>query len=1174
MTAPVGNAPIELLADLAPTYAANREDQRRKEMMEEIRQLDLAEQEEEGPGVVKRAGKDIVAGIIESPSAVAHGVAEVLPDAVLAARDIAEFFENRIGTDVVKSATSGGAGGEEFIRRMEAYAESEERTVTGNIIREGVNFMTVFLPLVGQLGKAKWVKQIGEIGKKTKTGVRLTKDMLAGAAADITVTDTARVRLEAMLKEDPTLRGPVEEFLAADPADEAVNARLKMALVGAGLGVLGDGVFLGLKALRASRIAKRELRAELELTEEGIEALRKEQAKSLGVKPEEVRIFGGDPKAPVLKPDEVGKQQLRAARKRIKDAEAEVRERFPALSPADISARAEKESAAIGDFLHQVETTGDTEKLMQDLTDVFAESVDVARRGVQTHEATKKAADLLGLSVEQLLSRRGGQALNDAETIAYQRIWVTVGERVADLADMATGPNATALDKFRFRKGVSLFHAINLQVLGARAEAGRAVQAWRIKVGGNVERARMVAHLLEESGGEEVASTLARAISAANKRGFTPGQMNQLIRGGAWGKTHAVMREWFVLGLLWRPSTHAVNLTSNTIVPLLSVAERALGRGFSKLDGTDAIVAGEAMIMLKAMTAGYQANFHLIAQSISKGFEKHVLRRAVKEIEPPAIVQQSRRYVGEATQKLEERLGALSSDALGVDPRSGLGRAVDVAGQTTRVPGRLLLAEDRFFKTIGFWMELNAQAHRSAVKEGAEKGWDASRTAEKFQELLMDPPEHIRLAAVDNALYQTFTQATDGRAARLLYKFRDIPVVGWFFAPFARTPLNLLRYTFERTPAAPLVGQWSADIAAGGARRDIAMARMALGSALGLVFADWAWEGHVQGASPRDKGIRDAMERQGLQADSLRIGDHTFRINRVDPLGMQLSVSASLSNLIKGYLIEEEDFPAIEEVAAGVGVAISDSVLGKTWFTGISNLVSAMSYPDRYMPALLRRSVTSLLPASSALRTTRDLSNPEVPEYGTMGEALISNIMFLEQRLARRHDLWGHQIVMDVVNVFSPARVKKVTPSPIDQEMIDNGFGIQRIQRRTSFGGADVNFREFPHVYEAYVKLAGNEAKNPRTGLGAEDFLNQLVKEPSFQTLSRGPDGMRASRIRTWVTRYRKLAQAELLFDPQGRYQGLEFQKFRAMVGAGVLEKQALRIRQSPEQPSPLQVPQ
>ena len=190
-----------------------------------------------------------------------------------------------------------------------------------------------------------------------------------------------------------------------------------------------------------------------------------------------------------------------------------------------------------------------------------------------------------------------------------------------------------------------------------------------------------------------------------------------------------------------------------------------------------------------------------------------------------------------------------------------------------------------------------------------------------------------------------------------------------------------------------------------------------------------------------------------------------------------------------------------------------------------------------------------------------------------MGEALISNIMFLEQRLARRHDLWGKQIVMDVVNVFSPARVKKVENSPIDQEMIDNEFGIPRIQRRTSFGGADVNFREFPHVYEAYVKLAGNEAKNPHTGLGAEDFLNQLVKEPSFRRLSRGPDGMRASRIRTWVTRYRKFAQAELLFDPQGRYQDLEFKKFRAMVREGLLEKQALRTIQSPEQSSSLVVP-
>ena len=53
-----------------------------------------------------------------------------------------------------------------------------------------------------------------------------------------------------------------------------------------------------------------------------------------------------------------------------------------------------------------------------------------------------------------------------------------------------------------------------------------------------------------------------------------------------------------------------------------------------------------------------------------------------------------------------------------------------------------------------------------------------------------------------------------------------------FVLPFVRTPVNIARYAFERTPFAPLVGQWRADIAAGGARADLALARMSTGTAI------------------------------------------------------------------------------------------------------------------------------------------------------------------------------------------------------------------------------------------------------------------------------------------------------------------------------------------------------
>ena len=359
--------------------------------------------------------------------------------------------------------------------------------------------------------------------------------------------------------------------------------------------------------------------------------------------------------------------------------------------------------------------------------------------------------------------------------------------------------------------------------------------------------------------------------------------------------------------------------------------------------------------------------------------------------------------------------------------------------------------------------------------------------------------------------------------------------------------MNLLRFTFERSPLAPIVGQFRADVLAGGARRDVALARMAVGSSIAALFADWAYEGHVQGVLPRDRGVKEAILRQGLQPDSIRFGEHTFRINRIDPLGMQLSVAASMANLVKAYQTEEEDLGSLTEIAAAFATAVSDSVLNKTWFTGVSMLVSAMQDPERRGPRYIQSVLSSLLPFSSALRVARGLEQPELPEFNDTGEAIQSMIVGLQDRLPRRRTLWGDPIVVDRINLLSPARVEKIESQPIDREIVANRANIERIPRKTTFQGAEVDFTGFPHVYETYVQLAGNDLKLIN-GKGARDYLNSLVDRSYYQSLSKGPDGERVRRIRKTIRQYREAAQDEIFFDLHRKYQDPEFQEFREVI--------------------------
>ena len=68
--------------------------------------------------------------------------------------------------------------------------------------------------------------------------------------------------------------------------------------------------------------------------------------------------------------------------------------------------------------------------------------------------------------------------------------------------------------------------------------------------------------------------------------------------------------------------------------------------------------------------------------------------------------------------------------------------------------------------------------------------------------------------------------------------------------------------------------------------------------------------------------------------------------------------------------------------------------------------------------------------------------------------------------------------------------------------------------------------------HDQFVRLAGNAFKNPKTGLGMHDFLNQLVMTDDGYRKS--SDAARAAIITNTVNAYRKAATVELLVTNDG----------------------------------------
>src|SRR3546814_11622735 len=73
-------------------------------------------------------------------------------------------------------------------------------------------------------------------------------------------------------------------------------------------------------------------------------------------------------------------------------------------------------------------------------------------------------------------------------------------------------------------------------------------------------------------------------------------------------------------------------------------------------------------------------------------------------------------------------------------------------------------------------------------------------------------------------------------------------------------------------PLAPMVKEWRRDFAAGGARRDLAIAKVMVGSGVGATIAELAAKGIVTGSAPSDDKQRRLLLATGWQPYSNKIG--------------------------------------------------------------------------------------------------------------------------------------------------------------------------------------------------------------------------------------------------------------------------------------------------------------
>jgi hypothetical protein len=393
-------------------------------------------------------------------------------------------------------------------------------------------------------------------------------------------------------------------------------------------------------------------------------------------------------------------------------------------------------------------------------------------------------------------------------------------------------------------------------------------------------------------------------------------------------------------------------------------------------------------------------------------------------------------------------------------------------------------------------MELNGLAVRKAAAEGL-RGEEGKRRA---AELVANPTDEMLDQAFDYGRYLTFQRPLGkvGTAATMLSN--SSPVMK-MVVPFVRTPTNLLKFSLERSPAAPLLKEWRKDFRAGGARRDLALSRALVGSGVGALVAELASQGLVTGNGPADEKARALLRADGWQPYSVKVGDSYVSYQRLDPFASTLGIAAGMVEL-QDHMTDKQK----EDVALLVTASVMQSLSSKTWLSGLGDLVDAVNDPGRYANGWFKRTAGSLAVPAGVAQVARTM-DPTLREADTIMDAVRRRVPGLSKSLPEQRDVWGQPVTREGgigPDIVSPVWTSTRRNDPVNNGLLDQGLTVPEFQRR------DMS----PADYGRFREEAGALTYNGVAG---------LMASPDWLALPRDD---RQDDIRSLATKARKQAKA------------------------------------------------
>jgi hypothetical protein len=344
--------------------------------------------------------------------------------------------------------------------------------------------------------------------------------------------------------------------------------------------------------------------------------------------------------------------------------------------------------------------------------------------------------------------------------------------------------------------------------------------------------------------------------------------------------------------------------------------------------------------------------------------------------------------------------------------------------------------------------------------------------------------------------------------------------------PFVRSPFNLIKYSAERGPLAPVSDRWRKQLMGTPRQRNEALAQLTVGSSVLGATALLAMNGLMTGAGPSDPQERAALLATGWQPYSFHFGDVYIPFQRFEPFSTPLGVMADMFTA-SDYMTDKE----INDVGATLLFSVAANLAEKTYLQGISNFVDSVLSEGRsvdkakkfltdtalgFVPNVIRQTSVAIDPSMREATTLVKKAQDRIP-YIRGNDIRVMGTDFNIEAVPERLDVWGDPIVrapsMTVAgkplieqigaatfNLLSPIKPTRETTDPVKKEVARLGLGLNLPEKAVNLsvntGG------EKPLKFK--IELTDRERRQFTfaSGILAKNVIEQDIASPQWQQLN------------------------------------------------------------------------